>query len=98
MHLDGKIPEGYVVLCAPNDEAHTFIVRRLGPSVECPQCGRTALSADLIAAYYERLSDEAIVVTARTSGGLRTIATGASALHAPVVMATASAIFQRSRD
>jgi hypothetical protein len=49
MYLDGKIPEGYVVLCAPDGETHSFIVRRLGPSVECPQCGRTALSANLIA-------------------------------------------------
>jgi len=34
-------------------------------SVECPQCGRTALSVILIAAYYERTSDEAIVVPDR---------------------------------
>ena len=56
MYLDGKLPEGYVVLCTPNGEAHSFVVRRLGPSIECPQCGRTALSANLIVAYYERLS------------------------------------------
>jgi hypothetical protein len=56
MYLDGKIPEGFVVLCAPNGEAHSFVIRRLGPSVECPHCGRTELSANLIAAYYERLS------------------------------------------
>lgn len=62
MYLDGKLPEGYVVICAPNGEPHSFIIRRLAVSVECPQCGRTALSASLIAAYYERLSDEAIVV------------------------------------
>jgi hypothetical protein len=61
MYLDGKIPEGFVVLCAPNGEAHSFIIRRLGPSVECPHCGRTALSANLIAAYYERLSNQVIV-------------------------------------
>jgi hypothetical protein len=65
MYLDGKLPEGYVAICAPSGEAHSFIVRRLGPSVECPQCGRTALSANLIAAYYERMSDETIVVPDR---------------------------------
>jgi hypothetical protein len=65
MYLDGKIPDGYVALCASNGEAHSFVVRRLGPSVECPQCGRTALSANLIAAYYERLSGQAIVVPDR---------------------------------
>jgi hypothetical protein len=65
MYLDGKIPEGYVVICTPNGEPHSFIVRRLGPSVECPQCGRTALSANLIATYYDRSSDQAIVVPDR---------------------------------
>jgi len=60
MHLDGKIPAGYVALCATNGETHSFVVRRLGPSVECPQCGHTALSANLIAAYYERLADQVI--------------------------------------
>jgi hypothetical protein len=62
MYLDGKLPEGYVVICAPSYEPHSFLVRRLGVSVECPQCGQTALSADLIVAYYLRLSGEAIVV------------------------------------
>ena len=61
-YLDGKLPEGYVVICAPNGDPHSFIVRRLGVSVECPQCGRTALSANLIAAYYERMSGGAIIV------------------------------------
>jgi len=60
MYFDGKISDGYVALCASNGEAHSFVVRRLGPSVECPQCGRTALSANLIAAYYERLFDRAV--------------------------------------
>jgi hypothetical protein len=62
MYLDGRLPEGHVVICAPSCEPHSFLVRRLGVSVECPQCGRTALSADLIVAYYTRRSDEAIVV------------------------------------
>jgi hypothetical protein len=30
--------------------------------VECPQCGRTALAANLIAAYYERVSGGTVVV------------------------------------
>lgn len=62
MYLDGKIPEGYVVLCAPSGEAHSFIVRRLGPSVECPRCGRTALSTNLVTSYYERSSADAAVI------------------------------------
>ncbi len=30
----------------------TFMVKSLGPSVECPHCGRTALSTDLVTAYH----------------------------------------------
>jgi hypothetical protein len=59
IYIDGKLTEGYVVICARNGEPHSFLVRRLGLSVECPQCGRTALSANLIAAYYERMSGRA---------------------------------------
>lgn len=54
MILDGRLPQGYVVVCTASDDPHSFLVRRLGPSVECPECGRTALSADLVQAYYER--------------------------------------------
>ena len=61
-YLDGKLPEGCVVICAPNGEPHSFIVRQLGVPVECPQCGRTALAANLIAAYYERVSGGTVVV------------------------------------
>ena len=54
MYLDGRLPEGYVVLCTADSDPHSFLVRRLGLSVECPQCGRTALSSDLVSAYYEQ--------------------------------------------
>jgi hypothetical protein len=54
MILDGRLPQGYVVVCTSGGDSHSFLVRRLGPSVECPGCGRTALSADLLQAYYER--------------------------------------------
>jgi hypothetical protein len=54
LYLDGRLPEGYVVLCTTGGDPHSFLVRRLGLSVECPKCGRTALSAELAAAYYER--------------------------------------------
>ncbi len=55
MILDGRLPEGYVVLCvADGDEQRSFLVQRLGPSVECPECGRTALSAPLVEDYYRR--------------------------------------------
>ena len=53
MVIDGKIPEGYVVLCGKcNNQA--FLVRRLGVSVECPNCGSAALSTDLIDEFYRK--------------------------------------------
>jgi hypothetical protein len=52
MIIDGKIPEGYVLLCDQCDEA--FLARRLGPSVECPHCGHTEIPADLMTDYLSR--------------------------------------------
>jgi hypothetical protein len=46
MQIDDKITEGYVILCHNKTEEHVFIVRTLGPAVECPKCGSTALSGD----------------------------------------------------
>jgi len=54
MYLDDRIPEGYVVICTGDGLEHSFVVRGLGLSVECPKCGRTALSPKLLDAYYER--------------------------------------------
>lgn len=53
MIIDGKLPEGYVVLC---DICHSFafLVKNLGPSVECPKCGTTALSVDLVNDFVDR--------------------------------------------
>ena len=59
MVLDGRLPEGYVVVCTAGGDPHSFLVRRLGPSVECPDCGRTALSAKLLEIYYERVAGAA---------------------------------------
>ena len=52
--IDDKLPEGYVILCKAKDEEHTFLVRRLGLSVECPKCGSTALSTDLADEFWLR--------------------------------------------
>jgi hypothetical protein len=56
--IDDKLPEGYVILCKAKNEDHTFLVRRLGPSVECPKCGSTALSTDIVLEYRLRKYDE----------------------------------------
>ena len=56
--IDDKLPEGYVILCKAKDDDHTFLVRRLGPSVECPKCGNTALSTDLALEFGLRKNHE----------------------------------------
>jgi hypothetical protein len=57
MCLDARLPEGNVILCTGHGDEHSFLVRRLGLSVECPKCGRIALSVDLIAEFYRCLGD-----------------------------------------
>ena len=54
MQIDAKLAEGYVILCNRTDEEHIFIVRSLGPAVECPKCGNTALSGDLATDFVRR--------------------------------------------
>lgn len=54
MLIDAKITEGYVILCNEKSDEHVFIVRNLGPSVECPRCGSTALSGDLATDFVRR--------------------------------------------
>lgn len=36
------------------DCGERFVVRRLGPSVECPVCGRTAAANELADDYFSR--------------------------------------------
>jgi hypothetical protein len=54
MIIDGKLPQGYVVICSHRHASRSFLVRRLGLSVECPACGRTALSTELAADFHRR--------------------------------------------
>ena len=49
--IEGKLPEGYVVLCGNGHEEHSFIVQNLNVSVECPRCGMTAVSTNLVTEY-----------------------------------------------
>ncbi len=51
MKIEGKLPEGYVVLCDNDHEEHSFIVQNLNVSVECLKCGTTALSTNLVTEY-----------------------------------------------
>jgi len=54
MYLDDRLAGGYVIVCSGDGGEHSFLSHRLGPSVECPRCGCTALSANLLDAYYAR--------------------------------------------
>jgi hypothetical protein len=54
MRIDARLPEGHVVLCVGGGGEHSFLVRRLGLSVECPHCGQTALSVHLVSDFYQR--------------------------------------------
>ena len=49
MLIESRLTEGHRIRCAAG---HVFIVRTLGPSVECPKCGETALSTYLATAYF----------------------------------------------
>jgi len=55
IYLDERLSEGFVIVCSSARGEHSFVLRGLGPSIECPLCGRTALSSQLVDAYYERL-------------------------------------------
>jgi hypothetical protein len=54
MYLDARSPDGHIVVCTGDGTEHSFLRRHLGLSVECPVCGQTALSVELLAAFYSR--------------------------------------------
>jgi|SRR6185503_8040712 len=60
IYLDERLSEGFVVVCSGGNGEHSFVLRGLGPSIECPLCGRTALSSQLVDAYYEKLGRIAV--------------------------------------
>lgn len=57
MYIDDKLPEGYVIVCDGGGEQHSFLVRNLSLSVQCPSCGRVELSVDLATDYVMRQSE-----------------------------------------
>jgi len=52
LSIEGKLPEGYVIVCSRREDEFSFLVRNLGLSVECPHCGTTVGSTDLALQYY----------------------------------------------
>jgi len=59
MIIDGRLPQGYVVICNADHHSHTFLVKQLGPSAECPKCGPTAMSTELATAFVESRQEAA---------------------------------------
>jgi|HigsolmetaAR204D_1030405.scaffolds.fasta_scaffold27383_1 hypothetical protein len=49
MRIEAKLSHSIIIRC---DCERTFNIRRLGPSVECPHCGTTALSPDLVMEWH----------------------------------------------
>jgi hypothetical protein len=45
MVIDEKLGNDYIIGCECDD---FFIVKRLGPSVECPHCGKTELPSAML--------------------------------------------------
>jgi glucosylglycerol-phosphate synthase len=57
LRIDGRLPEGYVVLCGCS---HAFIRERLTLTIECPRCGTSAFGADLATDYTLAQRDETL--------------------------------------
>jgi hypothetical protein len=77
MRVDARLPEGAIILCAGDGGEHSFLVRRLGLSVECPTCGQVALGVDLVADFFRRSIDFTDVAGDETAGHGEAIERGA---------------------
>lgn len=63
MFLQDRTREGWIVACDCANGS-PFTAKRLGIAVECPRCGRTALSADLATEYWLRTDAQDVAVLA----------------------------------
>src|SRR5262245_21724482 len=77
MRLDARLPQGSIIICTGTGDEHSFLVHRLGLSVECPTCGQIGLSVDLVADCYKRQmeasSDRTTVGTEAPSARLEVV-------------------------
>ena len=98
MIIDGKLPQGYVVICNAHQHSHSFLVKWLGPSVECPRCGRTALSAELATAFIERRAQAAYATAVRSKAWpiLYSAHSVMRAWHSPLSLVPRTEIGERS--
>jgi len=51
MVIERRLAQGYEIVCG---SGHHFVARRLGPTVECPICGETAVTTDLTTTFFGR--------------------------------------------
>jgi hypothetical protein len=65
IRIDGKISEGYVMLCETENGQHSFVARNLGPAIECPLCGRCDLTTKLVREFYHLQAQENAGLPAR---------------------------------
>ena len=54
MYIDDKLEDGYVIVCGGDGDPHSFLVRNLSLSVQCPQCGKVSLSGELATEFFSR--------------------------------------------
>ena len=71
MHIVSKRPGGgYVIGCiCDEDDVHEFRVKKLGLSVECPNCGATAIGTELLTAFHLQGAPESGASAAATVAG-----------------------------
>ena len=56
MYIDEQLAEGYVIVCGGHSDQHSFLVKNLSLSVQCPICGEVALSVELATDFVMRQS------------------------------------------
>lgn len=56
MYIDEQLAEGYVIVCGGHSDQHSFLVKNLSLSVQCPTCGEVAMSVELATDFVMRQS------------------------------------------
>jgi len=70
MYIDEQLTEGYVIVCGGHSDQHSFLVKNLSLSVQCPTCGEVALSVELATDFVMRQSGSPNGQHARINGTL----------------------------
>ena len=70
MYIDEQLAEGYVIVCGGHTDQHSFLVKNLSLSVQCPICGEVALSVELATDFVMRQSASQTEPPARVNSTL----------------------------